>query len=74
VEDNYYCDVSAKAWNNVSMAFEELTKRIIKKQKEESKKPDKVLRGKEERKSIGLKPADNDLKPKRNVVNFIEYI
>jgi hypothetical protein len=56
------------------MAFEELTKRIIKKQKEESKKPDKVLRGKEERKSIGLKPADNDLKPKRNVVNFIEYI
>ena len=44
------------------MAFEELTKRIIKKQKEESKKPDKVLNGKEERKYIGLKPADNILK------------
>ena len=56
-EDNLYFEVSAKAGNNVSMAFEELINRIIKKQQEEAKKPknEKVLRGKEERQSLGLK-------------------
>ena len=54
-ENNFFVEVSAKAGNNVSMAFEELTNRIIKKQQEEKKKPERVLRGKEERKSLGLK-------------------
>lgn len=56
-KDNLFFECSAKAGNNISMAFEELTTRIIIKQNEEAKKPEKVLRGKEERKSVGLKPA-----------------
>jgi hypothetical protein len=51
-----YYEVSAKAGNNISMAFENLANKIIQKQKEEKKNPDKVLRGKEGRKSVGLKP------------------
>ena len=47
------------------MAFEELTNRIILKQKEEVKKPVKVLRGKEERKSVGLKPEKEVPKTKK---------
>ena len=38
------------------MAFDALISNIIQKQKEEKKNPDKVLRGKEGRKSVGLKP------------------
>lgn len=60
-EDNLFVEVSAKAGNNVSMAFEELTNRIIKKQQEEKKKPEKVLRGKEERKSMGLKKTEKEI-------------
>jgi small GTP-binding protein len=55
-EGNLYYEVSAKAGNNISMAFENLANKIIQKQKEEKKNPDKVLRGKEGRKSVGLKP------------------
>jgi small GTP-binding protein len=58
-DDNLYYDVSAKAGNNVSMAFEQLTMGIIEKQKEESNNPDKVLRGKEGRKTMDLKEAKN---------------
>ena len=64
-EDNLFVEVSAKAGNNISMAFEELTNRIILKQKEEVKKPVKVLRGKEERKSVGLKPEKEVSKAKK---------
>lgn len=58
-DDNLYYDVSAKAGNNVSMAFEQLTMGIIEKQKEESNNPDRVLRGKEGRKTMDLKEAKN---------------
>jgi hypothetical protein len=60
-----FVEVSAKGGNNISMAFEELTNRIILKQKEEVKKPVKVLRGKEERKSVGLKPEKEVPKTKK---------
>ena len=53
--DNLYYEVSAKSGNNVSLAFEQLVYGIIEKQNEESKNPDKVLRGKDGRKSVDLK-------------------
>ena len=49
-----YYEVSAKSGKNISLAFEELIKQIDKKQKEEEKNPDKVLRGSEGRKTTNL--------------------
>ena len=49
-----YYEVSAKTGNNISLAFEELASEIDEKQKKEEKNPDKVLRGKDGRKSIVL--------------------
>ena len=57
--DNLYYDVSAKTGNNVSLAFEQLTIGIIEKQKEEANNPNKVLRGKEGRKTMDLRDANN---------------
>ncbi len=56
-EDKLYYDVSAKTGNNISLAFEQLTMAIIEKQKEEQNNPDKVLRGKEGRKTLDLRDA-----------------
>ena len=53
--EKLYYDVSAKTGNNISLAFEQLTMAIVEKQKEEENNPDKVLRGKEGRKTVGLK-------------------
>ena len=53
--DNLCYEVSAKDGNNVSLAFEQLTFRIIKEQKRRKKENDQVLRGSDERKSINLK-------------------
>ena len=64
-EGYLYYEVSAKAGNNISMAFDALISNIIQKQKEEKKNPDKVLRGKEGRKSVGLKPEKELLSAKK---------
>jgi small GTP-binding protein len=64
-EGYLYYEVSAKAGNNISMAFDALISNIIQKQKEEKKNPDKVLRGKEGRKSVGLKPEKELLPAKK---------
>lgn len=61
-QDNLYYDVSAKTGNNVSLAFEQLTIGIIDKQREEAKNPDKVIRGKEGRKTLDLR---GDAKPEK---------
>ena len=61
-EDNLCYEVSAKDGNNVSLAFEQLTFRIIKEQKRRKKENDVVLRGASERKSIELN--DINVKPK----------
>jgi len=63
--DNLYYEVSAKTGNNVSLAFEQLTYGIIEKQKEEQNNPDKVLRGKEGRKTADL----NDIKRDEKILN-----
>lgn len=63
-EDNLYYEVSAKTGNNITLAFEQLTIGIIEKQKEEEKNPDKVLRGKEGRKTTDLNDINKDLKNK----------
>jgi len=60
-EDKLYYDVSAKTGNNISLAFEQLTMAIIEKQKEEQNNPDKVLRGKEGRKTLDLRDAPPEL-------------
>ena len=60
--DNLYYEVSAKTGNNVSLAFEQLTYGIIEKQKEEQNNPDKVLRGKEGRKTADLNDIKRDEK------------
>jgi len=52
--DNLCYEVSAKDGNNVSLAFEQLTFRIIKEQKKRKKENDVVLRGADDRKSISL--------------------
>jgi small GTP-binding protein len=57
-----YYEVSAKTGNNVSLAFEELASEIEENQKKEEKNPDKVLRGKDGRKSYVL---DEKKKPKK---------
>ena len=64
--DNLYYEVSAKTGNNVSLAFEQLTDGIIEKQKEEENNPNKVLRGKEGRKTADLKDINKDLNGKKN--------
>ena len=60
VGDNLYYDVSAKTGNNVSLAFEQLTIGIIEKQKEEVNNPEKVIRGKEGRKTISLQDTKKE--------------
>ena len=65
--DNLYYEVSAKAGNNITLAFEALTNNIIDKQKEEEKNPDKVKRGKEGRNTIDInsnKKQGNEKKKK----------
>lgn len=57
--DNLYYEVSAKNGNNVSLAIEQLVYNIIDKQNEEANNPDKVLRGKEGRKTMDLVDANN---------------
>ena len=52
--DNLYYEVSSKTGNNVSLAFEQITYEIIEKQNEEADNPDKVLRGREGRKTVDL--------------------
>ena len=63
--DNLYYEVSAKTGNNVSLAFEQLTDGILEKQKEEENNPNKVLRGKEGRKTADLKDINKDLSAKK---------
>jgi small GTP-binding protein len=52
--DNLYYEISSKTGNNVSLGFEQLTYEIIEKQNEEKDNPDKVLRGKEGRRTADL--------------------
>ena len=65
VGDHLNYEVSAKTGNNVSLAFEQLTYGIIEKQKEEENNPDKVLRGKEGRKTQDLNDINKDLITKK---------
>ena len=53
-DDNLYYEVSAKTGNNVSLAFEQLTYGIIEKENEEEDNPEKVIRGKEGRRTADL--------------------
>ena len=71
VGDHLNYEVSAKTGNNVSLAFEQLTYGIIEKQKEEENNPDKVLRGKEGRKTQDLNDINKDLITKKNVVKIL---
>ena len=64
VGNSLYFDVSAKSGNNISLAFEALTREIIKKQKEEEKNPDKVPIGAEGRKSLDLVQSKKSNKKK----------
>ena len=59
--------MSAKTGNNISLAFEQLTMAIVEKQKEEENNPDKVVRGKEGRKTVGLKDIniEDEVKKRR---------
>ena len=59
--DNLYYEVSAKTGNNVTLAFEQLTYGIIEKQKEEENNPNKVIRGKEGRKTTDLADINKEL-------------
>ena len=52
--DNLCYEVSAKDGNNISLAFEQLTFKIIKEQKRRKKEQDVVLRGADGRQSINL--------------------
>jgi small GTP-binding protein len=63
-EDNLYYEVSAKSGTNVSLAFEQLLYGIVEKQKEEENNPDKVLRGKEGRKTTDLNEINREQKKK----------
>jgi len=71
-EDKLYYDVSAKNGNNISLAFEQLTMAIIEKQKEEQNNSDKVLRGKEGRKTLDL--IQNNEVGNRNSSPSNEYV
>ena len=62
--DDLYYEVSAKTGNNVSLAFEQLTYGINEKQKDEENNPDKVVRGKEGRKTAGLNDINEEAKGK----------
>ena len=53
-DSHIYYEVSAKSGKNISLAFEGLIKQINKKQKEEEKNPDKVIRGSEGRRTTNL--------------------
>jgi small GTP-binding protein len=53
-DNHIYYEVSAKSGKNISLAFKDLINQINKKQKEEEKNPDKVLRGTEGRKTTNL--------------------
>ena len=55
VNENLYYEVSSKTGNNVSLAFEQLAYNIVMKQAEEEGNPDKVIRGKEGRKTYDLR-------------------
>jgi small GTP-binding protein len=61
--DHLYYEVSAKNGNNVSLAFEQLAYGILDKQKEQESNPNKVIRGKEGRKTTDLNEGIKDLKP-----------
>ena len=61
--DHLYYEVSAKNGNNVSLAFEQLAYGILEKQKEQESNPNKVIRGKEGRKTTDLNEGIKDLKP-----------
>ena len=63
-EDNLYYEVSAKIGNNVTLAFEQLLYGIVEKQKEEENNPDKVIRGKEGRKTADLNEINKEQKKK----------
>ena len=63
--DNLCYEVSAKDGNNVSLAFEQLTYRIIKEQKRRKKENDMVLRGQYDRKSINLEDIKVNEKSKK---------
>lgn len=63
--DNLCYEVSAKDGNNVSLAFEQLTYRIIKEQKRRKKENDMVLRGQYDRKSINLEDIKVNKKSKK---------
>ena len=52
--DNLCYEVSAKDGNNISLAFEQLTFKIIEEQKKRKREQDVVLRGSDGRKSINL--------------------
>ena len=58
--DNLNYEASAKSGSNVNLAFEQLTYAIVEKQKEEENNPDKVLRGKEGRKTQDLNDINKD--------------
>ena len=58
LQDNLYYEVNAKNGNNVSLAFEQLAYNIVDKQIEEEGNPDKVIRGKEGRKTMDLAKID----------------
>ena len=62
--NNLYYQVSAKTGNNIALAFDSLTREIIKKQKEEEKNPNKVPIGAEGRKSLPLKQNKKQKKKK----------
>ena len=64
-KDHLFYEVSAKTGINVTLAFEELTNKIIEKQKEEKKNPEKVVRGKEGRKSWDLKDMKKEQEKKK---------
>lgn len=55
VNENLYYEVSSKAGNNVSLAFEQLAYGIVMKQTEEEGNPDKVIRGIEGRQTQDLR-------------------
>ena len=63
--DNLCYEVSAKDGNNVSLAFGQLTFRIIKEQKRRKKENDMVLRGQDDRKSITLEDIKVNKKTKK---------
>ena len=63
--DDLYYEVSSKTGNNISLAFEALAYAIQEKQKNEEKNPDKVVRGKDGRKTQDLNDINKDLVSKK---------